>query len=402
MSAAASASGPLNGGRVYVHTVRAREQKSPLLELLATAYPHSSRDEWAAHVEAGRVLVLGVAASAGDRLREGAVIEYHRPPWREPVADLDRIRVLHSDTSLLVLAKPSGLPVLPSEVYWENTVLAALRRAYPPEHTDPPRPVHRLGVDTSGVLLCATSSAARAALSRSLAERQVTKIYRALASGLVERDEFEIECPIGPLPHASWGGSVAGAVPGGGGGAKHAHSIVKVLRRDEAGQRTLVEVRIPTGRPHQIRIHMAYAGHPLVGDPLYDAGGVPKTSLLVVEGAEESGRERPPLPRDGGYLLHAWRASLPHPASGERMSFETPPPRALCLPGESTAEEADEAAANRGETGLAVLGAAALAAEKGEVEGDCPPAKLLPDAGLGNGKPKRAREEGGEEEGKEA
>ena len=108
----------------------------------------------------------------------------------------------------------------------------------------------------------------------------------------MQADAFEVDVPIGPVAHASYCGSVHAAVPGGGDGARPALSRVRLLRRDEARNASLVEVEIPTGRPHQIRIHLAYAGHPLVGDPLYGSGGVPLPSAVAAaaEGAA-------PLPR---------------------------------------------------------------------------------------------------------
>ena len=132
-----------------------------------------------------------------------------------------------------------------------------------------------------------------------------------------------------------------GALPKGGPGAKPARSIVRVVARCAADavdpDRTIVEVRIPTGRAHQIRIHMAYLGHPLVGDPLYVSGGQPRPAadaLLAdapsTDAAAGVAEARPPLPRDCGYHLHAWRVELPHPTSGERVSFEAPPPPSLC------------------------------------------------------------------------
>ena len=262
----------LNAGRVYSHTVRDAEGGQQLIDLLAATYRHSTRDTWAEHCATGRIYVHGAEAQADTLVAVGDLVEYHRPPWREPDAPTE-LEVLHADGDLLVLRKPSGLPVLPSEMYWERTVLAQLRRRFPPEAL--PSPVHRLGVGTSGVLLCAITQRAKAALGRALQERRVSKTYRALVAGLVKADAFEVKVPIGPVPHSSWGGSVHGAVPNGGGGSKHAHSIVRVLRRDTALCETLVEVDIPTGRAHQIRIHMAFAGHPLVGDPLYITGGLP-------------------------------------------------------------------------------------------------------------------------------
>jgi 23S rRNA pseudouridine1911/1915/1917 synthase len=290
----------MNNGRTYAHTVRRVESGRNLLDLLTAAYPHASRAEWQEHIEAGRVTVNAAIASNNLVLREGAKVLYHRLPWVEPEASVCDLAVLHDDGVLVVLNKPSGLPVLPSELYYEHTVLQCLKRMQPSESEAAPHPTHRLGVGTSGLLLCAIGNPARAALSRAFEARSVKKTYLALVHGILKRrrehadngggdggeseggdgreregcvagytdDEgegegdgsFEIDCPIGPVPHASWAGSVHGARPEGGDGAKPARSIVRVIARRPADgdqpDRSLVEVRIPTGRAHQIRIHM--------------------------------------------------------------------------------------------------------------------------------------------------
>ena len=353
----------LNSGRVYTHHVRRHEDGRTLVDVLAAAYRHSDADTWQSHLRAGRVRLDGRENRDGAlQVREGQVISYHREPWREPAAPAaEALRELLRDGTFVALNKPPGLPVLPSEVYWDKTVVAALRSRHGNSAGDVPHPAHRLGVGTSGVLLCAIGSAARAALSRAFESRAVQKTYRTLVTGLVRRpkrkhreagtnlededdaagdpgdaldpgdpgeDSFEISCPIGPVPHCSWGGSVHGARPDGGADAKTARSIVRVLKRDVARNCSLVEVQIPTGRPHQIRIHMAYVGHPLCGDPLYAAGGRP---IAVPVGSDA----RPALPRDAGYLLHAWRAELSHPTTGEQLVLLAPPPAELALAGEA-------------------------------------------------------------------
>ena len=330
----------MNRGRVYTETLGARDvaEGEALLDLLTRRYAHSSRDVWAEHVREGRVSLDGrTVTDPGAPVFAGVALTYARPAWREPDAPLE-LWALHADADLLILHKPSGLPTLPSEMYFEHTVLRLLARARPAGEGDPPAvPIHRLGVGTSGALVCSSRAAVRAQLGRALEAREVRKVYRALLSGHVDADAFDVDVPIGPVPHASWGGSVAGAVPAGGRGAKRALSHVAVLRRLAAtadrGPTTLVEVTIPTGRPHQIRIHMAYAGHPLEGDPLYAAGGLPRAAPAEVGGG------RPPLPRDVGYLLHAARVTLSHPSSGERLEVAAPPPAALSVEGELTHEQ---------------------------------------------------------------
>jgi 23S rRNA pseudouridine1911/1915/1917 synthase len=139
-------------------------------------------------------------------------------------------------------------------------------------------------------------------------EGRVEKRYLALVSGVPAEESFTVDTPIGPVPHPRLGQVHAASATG-----KPSTSHVRRLAiRD--GQ-ALVEVCIPTGRPHQIRIHLAAAGHPLVGDPLYGTGGLPRSD--------------PALPGEGGFWLHSHRLVLAHPATGERIELECPPPPPL-------------------------------------------------------------------------
>ena len=137
----------------------------------------------------------------------------------------------------------------------------------------------------------------------------VRKQYRALAAGVASEDSYDIRCPIGPVDHDRLG-RVHAASPTG----KPAHSIARVLQR--RSDSTVFEVDLRTGRPHQIRIHLASIGHPLVGDPLYASGGIPKP-------------DRPGLPGDTGYFLHANRLIFEHPLSGKSLDLPAPIPEML-------------------------------------------------------------------------
>ncbi len=291
----------MNTGFDYRERVRPEAAGETVLAHLSRRYGHSSPAVWRARIAAGEVQLQDAVATETDILRAGQSLLWRRPPWQEPAVPLC-FAVLHRDEHLLAVAKPRGLPSVPNGGFLTHTLLHLVRRRWP-EAT----PLHRLGRGTSGVLLFALTKVARRAVSAAWRAGQVEKEYRALISGVPERREWTIDTRIGLVPHPRLGRVHAAASEG-----KPAQSHVRLLAA--LGDRSIVSVRIPTGRPHQIRIHLAAAGHPLLGDPLYVAGGVP--------GPEAA------LPGEGGYRLHAWRLSLAHPAGG-RLEVECAPPAEL-------------------------------------------------------------------------
>lgn len=295
----------VNRGCAYRWQIGPEAAGLPLLTHLVERYRHSDADVWALRVAGGEVTVDNVTASGGEILRPGQICVWSRPPWEEPDVPLT-FDVVYEDDALLVVNKPSGLPTLPAGGFLAHTLLALVRARYPEAS-----PVHRLGRFTSGLVVSARTADAGRALMRAWREHRVDKRYRALGSGRPAWTTTEITVAIGPVPHPTLG-SVYAASPLG----KPAHSLAHALA--PRGGDTLFDVRITTGRPHQIRIHLASVGHPLVGDPLYVTGGVPRP-------------DSPGLPGDGGYWLHAHRVTLAHPLTGETMRFEAPVPAELAF-----------------------------------------------------------------------
>ncbi|MFI5183564.1 MAG: pseudouridine synthase [Vicinamibacteria bacterium] len=273
-----------------------------MLAHLTGRHRHSSRAAWLRRIALGEVILDGATAHAEDALRPGQSLVWRRPPWEEGEVPL-AFAILHRDECLLAVAKPRGLPSVPNGGFLTHTLLHVVRRSFP-EAT----PMHRLGRGTSGLLLFARTPPARRAGAAAWRDGRVEKVYRALVAGIPDRAAFSVDTPIGLVPHRRLG-SVHAACPGG----KPAVTHVRVLG-SRAGN-AIVEATIPTGRPHQIRIHLAVAGHPLVGDPLYVRGGVPGSD--------------PGLPGDPGYRLHSHRLSLEHPMTGERLDLECAPPAEL-------------------------------------------------------------------------
>lgn len=297
----------LNQGWIYRDRISTRYQGWTVLDYYSERYPHSSRGDWGDRLHQGQIHLNGQPTTATTILAPGQTLTYHRPPWCEPPAPLD-FALLHSDPDFLLIAKPSGLPVLPGGGFLEHTLLFQLRQQYPDI-----APIHRLGRGTSGMMIWARTALARQELSRQIREREMVKVYRALVADWSHGEHLTITQPIGKLPHPTLG-TVYGATEG-----MAAESRVERLG-EKAG--VILAVTIPTGRPHQIRIHLAAAGHPLLGDPLYVAGGGVNLSLHPETGTYA-------VPGDCGYWLHAHRLSFHHPRTGEGLRFDCSPPPPL-------------------------------------------------------------------------
>jgi 23S rRNA pseudouridine1911/1915/1917 synthase len=306
----------------------------------AGRYRHSERQEWERRLEAGEIERNGQRLRADGALAVGDRLAWHRPPWQEPAVP-DSWQVEHDDGDLHVIDKPAGLPVLPAGGFLEHTVLRLLERHHASDHAGVPRPVHRLGRFTSGLLVCARRPATRAWLSAQLrestgagagepdpspAERQdgllrgCRKEYRALVLpghlSLAIGESLRITKPIGRRPHPLLG-EIWCAAEVGDPNALAACSTLTLLERGREAD--LVAVTIATGRPHQIRIHCAAVGAPLLGDPLYLPGGLARPGTL---------------PGEGGYRLHAQRLFLFSP-DGTALELEASPPEVLCTSSET-------------------------------------------------------------------
>ncbi|WP_424952567.1 RluA family pseudouridine synthase [Deinococcus sp.] len=296
----------LNDGYVYREVLtssRVGAAPQSVLIYLSRHYPHSTRAEWEARLQGGEVTLNGHPAGGQEPVRAGLELSWTRPPWPEPDVPL-HFEIVHQDAQLLAVTKPSGLPTLPGGGFLNHTLLHLVRQRFPEAS-----PLHRLGRGTSGLVLFALTRQAAADLSRGWREHQIHKTYLALAAGRANEPVYDIRVAIGPVPHPRLGTVFAASAVG-----RSARSTARVL--EVRPHTTLFSVDILTGRPHQIRIHLAFVGHPLVGDPLYAPGGLPFPEL-------------PGLPGDGGYLLHASVLSFTHPASGERLQLRSPTPAAL-------------------------------------------------------------------------
>lgn len=298
-----AASAEINLGCEYRERIGRDAGAQTLLAYLSQRYRHSTAEQWAAHIANGLVRINSQPAHCESELPIGCELTWRRPPWIEPAAPKS-FSVIYEDDDLLAVAKPAGLPTLPGANFLQATLLYQVQR-YTPEAA----PVHRLGRWTSGLVLCARNQHARANLAKQWTNHAVRKRYLALACGLPGWNSITIAAPIGRVPHALLGSVHAAAANG-----KPALSHVTLLER--RADSVLCDVSIVTGRPHQIRIHLAVTGHPLIGDPLYQIGGCPSPDSHA-------------LPGDPGYYLHAAELRFQHPGTGKELFLKCEPPATL-------------------------------------------------------------------------
>jgi 23S rRNA pseudouridine1911/1915/1917 synthase len=256
-------------------------------------------------IEAGRVTVDGVARRKSFRLTGGEMVDAALPEPGDLEPDPSPVDVRFEDADLMVISKPAGLVTHPTASRRTGTLVnRLLGRGGPLSRAggeDRPGIVHRLDAGTSGLMVVAKVDRAHEALSEMFRRHAVQRTYLALAKGRVEPALFLIEAPLGRQGARILVRRATG---------REAATEVSVTERFERG--TLLEVRPRTGRTHQIRVHLAAIGHPVLGDRSYGGGG-PESARL--------GLTRP--------FLHSWRIAFDHPISGTRIELEEPLPADL-------------------------------------------------------------------------
>jgi 23S rRNA pseudouridine1911/1915/1917 synthase len=309
-------------------TVDADSAGGRLDVFLARAFPDQSRSFLARAIDKGAVRVDGVTARASLKLRPGSLVCFvvPEPPRAGPVAEEIPLEFLHLDEWLGAVNKPAGMVVHPAKGNWKGTLAGALKwhleraadGAGLSQAGGPTRPgiVHRLDRDTSGVIVVARTEAAHHALARQFERRSVEKTYLAITQGQPQFDRDEISLPIGIHPYQR----EKMAVRRDHSTSREAVTRFEVLERFRAG--ALVRVTPKTGRTHQIRVHLAAIGCPVLCDGLYSGRTVIEPAFLGL---------RPGHPLAGTPLLqrqalHAARLVLDHPVSLARIEFAAPLP----------------------------------------------------------------------------
>ena len=257
-------------------------------------------------LKSGQVLVGGQGVKASYAVQEGDLIELEVPEAVEPeiLAEPMDLDVLYEDEDIILINKPKGMVVHPAAGHYTHTLVNGLLdhcRGQLSGINGVMRPgiVHRIDMDTTGVIIACKNDLAHSCLAEQLKEHSITRRYQAIVHGVVKEDEGTVDAPIGRHPVERKKMSINYN------NGREAVTHYKVLRRFR--QYTHVECRLETGRTHQIRVHMASIRHPLLGDAVYGPARCPISGLC-------------------GQTLHAGILGFIHPRTGEYMEFSAPLP----------------------------------------------------------------------------
>ncbi len=313
-----------DGGALHVVSVEAADLGERLDRLIAQRLPDLSRSRVKALIEAGHVALDdaggGTISDPSRRVKPGQRFQIRVPDAAPaaPEAQAIALDIVYEDDDLIVVNKPAGMVVHPAPGNPDQTLVNALLSHCGDSlqgigGVKRPGIVHRLDKDTSGLMVVAKNDAAHASLSRQFAERSSERMYRAIVWGVPRPAEGEIEGAIGRDPRNRKRMAVVTR------GGKPALTRYKVVQRFGGGRASLVECRLATGRTHQIRVHLAQAGHPLLGDPVYGgrrgrAGTVEKAGLGKA------------LAAFGRQALHAATLGFSHPQTGKTLRFRADDP----------------------------------------------------------------------------
>jgi 23S rRNA pseudouridine1911/1915/1917 synthase len=281
------------------------EAGTRLDEALVSWNVANSRSKVQSLIKDGKVLVNNKLEKCHYVLRTGDIVKYEIYTEKPLTVEKENIplNIVYEDDDLLVINKPAGLVVHPGNGHYSGTLVNGLlyhETNLPNGGTDRPGLVHRIDKDTSGLLVVAKTERAYEGLTAQLAGHSMHREYYALVKGIIQEDDAKIDAPIGRNPDFPTKFMVNGR------DSREAITFVHVLKRFPLNDMSFISCRLLTGRTHQIRVHLDFIGHPVIGDPLYGRGN---RTLY-----------------DKGQLLHAYRLTFVHPGTQKEVSFEAPLP----------------------------------------------------------------------------
>ncbi len=292
------------------------EEAGTRVDSTVAGYPfsesiHISRSMAQQLIETGQITVNGKNVKSKYALKPGDVVEIEMPELEEPqiLAEDIPLDIRYEDKHLIVVNKPRGMVVHPAAGHYTGTLVNALMFRCKDSLSGingvlRPGIVHRIDMDTSGLIVVAKTNEAHLSLSEQFQLHSINRVYHGIAFYVIKQDELVIDMPIGRHPkdrkkravYPTYAGARAAALPA---GVKEAYTTVTVLERMH--KYTHFEARLRTGRTHQIRVHMAYKGYPLLGDIVY-------------------GPQKQPF-QTNGQILHAMILGFEHPADRRYMEF---------------------------------------------------------------------------------
>jgi 23S rRNA pseudouridine1911/1915/1917 synthase len=291
--------------RNEVFTIAPEDADKRLDVWLTAALKEFSRSYADKLIQDGNAVVNGRKVKSGYKLKAGDMVEVNVPEPKplEVTAEEIELDIIHEDEDIIVINKPRGMVVHPAAGNYSGTLVNALLRHCGDSLSDingviRPGIVHRIDKDTSGVLIIAKNNRSHKVLSDMLKEHDINRIYIAVAEGVIMEDQGTVDAPIGrhPVDRKKMAVNLKNG--------RRAVTHFRVLER--FADTTLLELRLETGRTHQIRVHMSYIGHPLVGDIVY-------------------GRKKQKYDFEG-QALHAGTLGFIHPGTGEYVEYTAEPP----------------------------------------------------------------------------
>lgn len=306
-------------GTLWLLEVAPQEAGQRLDTWLAQRLPQTTRSQVQRWIRAGRVLVDDVPRKPAYRLRSGEEVQVEVPPSEPSALQPEPIPldILYEDEALLVLNKPRGLVVHPAPGHPTGTLVHALLHHCPHLRgiggVERPGIVHRLDKDTTGLMVVAKTEEALWGLAEQIGEREMERRYWALLWGSRGEEHWQVGAPIGRHPRDRTRMAIVAT-------GRPALTLFHLRERFPAVPALWVEATLRTGRTHQIRLHAAHSGHPVMGDPLYgrrQARRFLPTPFPQVNAALEALQ---------GQALHAVFLRFRHPGSGRWMEFQAPPP----------------------------------------------------------------------------
>ena len=296
----------LNEGYWFENKIDSRADET-VFNHLSKRWPFRN---WTEIFDKGHVEADGAIATFETKLRRGQTVRSFKEPWIEPTID-STFEALAETEELVVVCKRKGYPVVPHGAFLKHSLLGIVRQVHPEA-----APLHRLGRGTTGAIVFAKNRESARKHCKAFELRQVHKVYRCVVQGVPEWDELDAVCWIGPVDYEFVNGGIFAAVEENSSKqAKRSETLFTVVKRGDGW--AVLDANIRTGRPHQIRIMTGFVGYPLVGDPLYGMGGLPKVDGSVYD---EFGHDRPAAPGDTGYLLHSMILELAN------VQIRAPPP----------------------------------------------------------------------------